>query len=541
MLQLKLKSTLAIITVLYVVCISISSCKKEIKEKPAELEKIQLRTQSLDPENLSEFIENEFIPQNVRDSIVTTDYHYFYDDENDSKLWIISLESGFNGWYNSKIVTVKNSDGTSTFYISYDYDEEYYRTTNFYTGITSIFYNFLEEEHSIFYKDDIIYGTAPIVPELNALIGPPPSEPPFQVSWCYVLEALCNHFNNPISGSTIGYLMQSPPEGAGGGGSNGPAHVVTKLNSLLSLTTIQTNWLNQNLKRAYQIFYYLVNNPTLPKSQQALNHINRMISDPNYLNFVLNHESIGNSSLLWWEDGNFLQDFGGIPYGTWAIEYLTANSAVSFSTFQKHFMTVSEGLDDSYDESFWDNPTNTFTPQNLPTWAAFEAAFPKRSDPLYNTSSELYISIGGDVLTKVGTSNSTNTCAARVSKALNYSGITIPHIQSQTFQGSDGKYYFIGAANLNRWMRKTFGCANPNTAIGEYSNSNSIHYNANEIGTNGSNLAINLSGIQGIFTMVSSDYSWATGHTDLMDPVTSCDGGCHFDGPVLYIDVWILQ
>ena len=40
--------------------------------------------------------------------------------------------------------------------------------------------------------------------------------------------------------------------------------------------------------------------------------------------------------------------------------------------------------------------------------------------------------------------------------------------------------------------------------------------------------------------MVSDRPSWASGHGDLFDG-NMCDSGCHFDGPVDYIDIWGLQ
>lgn len=213
---------------------------------------------------------------------------------------------------------------------------------------------------------------------------------------------------------------------------------------------------------------------------------------------------------------------------------------VDHQTFENQFLLESEGVDFPSFSVFWDDPNNTFSHQTLPSMSAFKAAFPKRSDPLYNTPSKLHASIGGSVLSTVGTGDNVNTCAVRVSKALNYSGVTIPYIANQTYQGSDGKYYFLGAENLNRWMRKVFGCANPNTAIGEYLNSNSIHYNADQIAKNGSNLPQALFGVQGIYSMVSNNSNWATGHADLISSAT-CDGGCHFDGPIRYIDIWKLN
>ncbi len=83
-------------------------------------------------------------------------------------------------------------------------------------------------------------------------------------------------------------------------------------------------------------------------------------------------------------------------------------------------------------------------------------------------------------------------------------------------------------------MRKTFGVspANPN------------HYSITgaEAGVNGVELPRLLSGMQGIYSLVSSNPAWASGHADLLYNNTTCDNNCHFfDAPIDYIDVWKLQ
>ena len=228
----------------------------------------------------------------------------------------------------------------------------------------------------------------------------------------------------------------------------------------------------------------------------------------------------------------------------WAIEYFRFNPLTQLKEFENQFLGISEGYDSEYDEFFWEDPNSAFPSQTLPSLALFEGSFPKRSDRSFDTPPKLYTFIGGNLLTKVGGSGAgINTCAARVSMALNYSGVKIPHIPEITFSGKDGKYYFLGAANLNRWMQKTFGCSNPNTSIGEYFTANSLHYNKNQIGTNGEKLKQLLQGINGIYSMVSNNFNWAAGHPDLIKsaPEPICDGACHFDGPVQYIDVWKLH
>ncbi|WP_090974515.1 type VI secretion system amidase effector protein Tae4 [Parapedobacter composti] len=107
-----------------------------------------------------------------------------------------------------------------------------------------------------------------------------------------------------------------------------------------------------------------------------------------------------------------------------------------------------------------------------------------------------------------------NACALRVSRALNYSGITIPTIIGQTAKGADGKNYFLGAANLNAWMIKTFG--EPTKFTGAQG------------GENGKNFPTLLSGKKGIYIMVPNyPRDFASGHADIWNGET-CNAGCYF-------------
>ncbi len=323
------------------------------------------------------------------------------------------------------------------------------------------------------------------------------------------------------------------------------AKMVYLLNRL-SLTEYQFDWLSQNVEISNELYNYLLAKADADATQMSQIHAIELVrqDDYSYVYYIQNY--LGtidlNQTTPWWANNPYLQPHGGVSFGTWAINYLGQNPSVTMPIFQNQFMTNSEGPDGASDAAFWDDPNLTFIHQNVPSWANFRDAFPKRSDPLYNTAQKLYASIGGAVYANGYTGPESNTCAARVSKSLNYSGITIPNIPDKTFLGSDGKYYFLGAENLNRWMRKTFGCGNPNTAIGEYLNPDCLHFAPSDIGMNGQNLPSLLYGIHGIYSMVSTNPSWATGHADpLYSPNATCDGECDFDGPVKYIDVWILQ
>ena len=145
----------------------------------------------------------------------------------------------------------------------------------------------------------------------------------------------------------------------------------------------------------------------------------------------------------------------------WAFPYLIDNPTVTVEQFKNWFMGKTEGKDFFYNANYWENPNLTFQQQSLPTWAAFSAAYPNQ------TSAQLYGVVGGAVAqAQIDHPIETeNGCALKVSRALNYSGITIPNIPSTsgnpgTLQGADGKYYFLNAQALIIWMKKTFGTTN---------------------------------------------------------------------------------
>lgn len=148
----------------------------------------------------------------------------------------------------------------------------------------------------------------------------------------------------------------------------------------------------------------------------------------------------------------------------------------------------------SFDTDYWENPNLTFPPQTLPRWSAFNAAFPTTNGG-YMSSSEVYQLVGGQ-LYNLHLSNPIaygNACAIRVSRALNYSGVTIPEIIGQTEKGADNKNYFLSAKNLDAWMQRTFG-----TPTG------SNHLTGVQGGANGQNFPSLLSGKKGIYIMIAN-------------------------------------
>lgn len=240
-----------------------------------------------------------------------------------------------------------------------------------------------------------------------------------------------------------------------------------------------------------------------------------------------------------------------INFTNWAIDFLMQNPDTTWQQFENWFMGESEGKDgEDYDATYWDDPNLIFPAQNLPSWQNYYNAFPKDSNGNGIPGPDIYNLVGGvpkgmrdGVLSDSNPNNDRdydNACALRVSRALNYSGVIIPNLPNQTFKGADGKYYFLSAKKLNAWMRKTFGTnpATPNTPF----NPKHIHITGAQAGVHGVNLPNLLGGKKGIYSLVSSNSNWASGHGDILLPNTTCINGCHFfDAPIAYIDVWILQ
>lgn len=214
----------------------------------------------------------------------------------------------------------------------------------------------------------------------------------------------------------------------------------------------------------------------------------------------------------------------------WAVNYNLSHPNITPEKFENWFMTPREGIDGTYDQNYWEDPSLTFPQQNLPTFADFDAAYPRQ------TGSVLIGIIGGDVQQAYinNPNNVRGFCALKVSKGLNDSGITIPNLPGKTIQGGDGNYYFLNAKALNAWMRLTFGVSPTNP--------NHLHITNSQAGINGENLPTLTANIKGIYSLVSSNPNWASGHADLLNADGTCIFGCHFsDAPIDYIDIWILN
>ncbi len=186
------------------------------------------------------------------------------------------------------------------------------------------------------------------------------------------------------------------------------------------------------------------------------------------------------------------------------------------------------------------NPYN-YQSQPLPTYQNMYNNFPKVMvgfSPEDMPSDQVYHLVGGDCLTfynqqiAAHPTIAVNACALRLSRALNYSGVTIPNIPGVTYSGSDGKYYFLSAAKLYNFMNKTF--------------STSLTFTQAQGGPGGQNFEGLVGGHKGIYIMLAADPGkfGATGHATLYNGVT-CIGGlnhCYFTaaGGVSRIKFWVL-
>lgn len=283
------------------------------------------------------------------------------------------------------------------------------------------------------------------------------------------------------------------------------------------VNTIKRAYIWDNLREDMQRFY---NN-----NQDYMNYFNETIRYQINLNWSAESNEMGN----------------------WAREYKYNNPNTSWSQFQNWFMGTSEGQDGEYDSAFWENPNLTFQQQNLPTYNDYVNNMARSSDgKLMKGADNIFGLVGGKVLDlrKKDKANTENTCALKVSIALNRTNIIIPNIPGQTIEGGgefSGKYFFLNAKSLNSWMRKTFGT----------NKTNHIELLGTEGGINGEKFTKSekLKNIKGIYSMITTEQydndGGASGHADLLfydsEGMANCAFGCFFNLPVKRIDVWILN
>jgi len=226
---------------------------------------------------------------------------------------------------------------------------------------------------------------------------------------------------------------------------------------------------------------------------------------------------------------------GGAPVGGFGsgngYGYIDGGQVSYFSVADE----PAEVTDTDPEIDWWNDNTTYFQPQPLPSWNNVFHNYPKDGNGGDMPAAQVYALVGGELLAMYNSNPEKfrNACALRVSRALNYSGVTIPHIPNSTYQGADGKYYFLSTARLYNWMIKSFGT------------SNALSLSTSDGGTNGSLFQAQLAGNKGIYIMqaASPEQFHALGHATLFDG-TSCVGDhCYFNakGGVQKIILWKLN
>ena len=116
------------------------------------------------------------------------------------------------------------------------------------------------------------------------------------------------------SGST------TPPSSCQGGGGTIPIPTdggttitydddpIIFLTNTLGLSSSQVSFLVQNPSYQGPIYNYISQNYSIQSVQICKDHIDLLISEPEYVLFVNNHNSTGNHSVVWWMDDNWLDN-----------------------------------------------------------------------------------------------------------------------------------------------------------------------------------------------------------------------------------------
>lgn len=228
----------------------------------------------------------------------------------------------------------------------------------------------------------------------------------------------------------------------------------------------------------------------------------------------------------------------------WAIEYLRTHTNTTIAQFKNWFLTPREGNDGDYDAAFWENPNLHFPQQNLPTMENFLFSFPKiqNGNVLTNmSSSQVYQLVGGSIYSNhqstnpIIRANYQNACSIRGSRALNYSGATIPVVRDngvqKTEKGGDNENYILSAKAFNKYMNKTFG---PPT----------FRLSFEDIGNDPLSVINFLNGKNGIYSIINKSPGQAgySGHIDIIIN-GECLGGANANpnGGIDYIEIWELN
>jgi hypothetical protein len=109
--------------------------------------------------------------------------------------------------------------------------------------------------------------------------------------------------------------------------------------SLSFLSQDEINWLNNYPYLKSRVYYFLQHSSTILNAEQKVQfHINKMRTESSYLLFNTNYSQHPEFLNLWFSDVNYLNDFGGVAFGEWAINYILMYPLEPFAPFQEQFM-----------------------------------------------------------------------------------------------------------------------------------------------------------------------------------------------------------
>jgi len=238
----------------------------------------------------------------------------------------------------------------------------------------------------------------------------------------------------------------------------------------------------------------------------------------------------------WWCESGDYRIIDGVLYTPVSYPGIDAGNTWLWWENQTVTNEIDPNITDNDPSLIWWNtttndPNTVYIQQAKPTWQNVYDNYPKTTSPSDDLPAhDVCVLIGGEVLAQHNAGNANNACALRVSRALNYSGVSIPNITGQTWQGADNKNYFYYAEHLYNWMVKTFGQPD-------------IHLTAANGAPNGTKFPDQLIGLQnrGIYIMkpISRSSFGASGHATLWAGL-DCIGKHNFFASASDVYIWKL-
>jgi hypothetical protein len=127
----------------------------------------------------------------------------------------------------------------------------------------------------------------------------------------------------------------------GGGGGGGPNLVddVVFLTVAININPAQALWLNEHPDIASQLRNYVEGStsPANETKQKAIDHINNMMNDNNYLSFVNDQIDTGDPGIIWWEDDDWISDPDNINFD---IDHQAPQQSIGITPEEKALILI---------------------------------------------------------------------------------------------------------------------------------------------------------------------------------------------------------